>query len=92
MPRYRLLIEYDGRPFHGFQAQADLPSVADVCDGASRCRAYTLVLKEAGLTQLQTVFLGAAVCCVVAGLVALVVLRAADTRAIPAGRSGTGVG
>jgi tRNA pseudouridine38-40 synthase len=27
MPRYRLTIEYDGRPYHGFQAQADLPSV-----------------------------------------------------------------
>lgn len=27
MPRYRLTIEYDGRPYCGFQAQGDLPSV-----------------------------------------------------------------
>ena len=27
MPRYRLTIEYDGRPYRGFQAQAALPSV-----------------------------------------------------------------
>jgi tRNA pseudouridine38-40 synthase len=27
MPRYRLRLEYDGAPFRGFQAQADLPSV-----------------------------------------------------------------
>lgn len=27
MPRYRLTIEYDGRPYRGFQAQALLPSV-----------------------------------------------------------------
>jgi len=27
MPRYRLLIEYDGRPYHGFQAQGELASV-----------------------------------------------------------------
>ncbi len=27
MPRYRLTVEYDGGPYCGFQAQADLPSV-----------------------------------------------------------------
>ncbi len=27
MPRYRLTIEYDGSPYRGFQAQAELPSV-----------------------------------------------------------------
>jgi tRNA pseudouridine38-40 synthase len=27
MPRYRLVVEYDGRPYRGFQAQAELPSV-----------------------------------------------------------------
>ena len=27
MPRYRLILEYDGGPYHGFQAQGRLPSV-----------------------------------------------------------------
>ena len=27
MPRYRLTLEYDGRPYHGFQAQAGLATV-----------------------------------------------------------------
>jgi len=34
MPRYRLLVEYDGRPYRGYQAQADLPSVQESIERA----------------------------------------------------------
>jgi len=34
MPRYRLTIEYDGRPYRGFQAQASLPSVQGSIEAA----------------------------------------------------------
>ncbi len=68
-----------------YTEQADLPSPRDVCPGgASRCPEFSLILREASLTQLQTIFLGAAFCCLVAGLVALVVFRTADTRDIRA--------
>jgi tRNA pseudouridine38-40 synthase len=34
MPRYRLLVEYDGRPYRGYQAQVDLPSVQESIERA----------------------------------------------------------
>ena len=34
MPRYRLTIEYDGRPYNGFQAQAAQPSVQGAIETA----------------------------------------------------------
>ena len=66
-----------------YAAQGDVPAPREVCPGGrSRCPEFTLILREAGLTQLQTIFLGAAICCVVAGVVALVVFRRADTRGV----------
>ena len=67
-----------------YAVQVDLPAPADVCASGTQCPAYTALLKEAGLAQLQTVFVGAAVCAVVAGLVAVVLLgRLPSTRQEP---------
>ena len=65
-----------------YSVQVDLPAPAEVCETGTRCAAYTTLLKEAGLAQLQTVFVGAAVCAVVAGVLALVTFRGAATRAV----------
>jgi tRNA pseudouridine38-40 synthase len=52
MPRYRLLIEYDGRPYHGFQAQGALPSVQASIERAVKgfC-GQTLRVQAAGRTD-----------------------------------------
>jgi MFS family permease len=64
-----------------YAEQRDLPAPMDVCgEGISRCEEFSRLLQEAGLAQLQTVFAGAAVCCVVAGVLAVVLLRGARTR------------
>ncbi|MGL5824002.1 MAG: MFS transporter [Nocardioides sp.] len=55
--------------------QRDIPPVREVCDGRSRCAAFTRLLQEAGIVQEQAVFAGAAICAAVAGALALVVLR-----------------
>ena len=52
MPRYRLTLEYDGGPFHGFQAQADLPSVQEAVERAvAAFCGQTLRLQAAGRTD-----------------------------------------
>jgi hypothetical protein len=58
-----------------YAVQADLPAPTDVCPSGTQCAAYTRLLKEAGLEQLHAVFLGAAVCAVVAAVAALLTLR-----------------
>jgi MFS transporter, DHA2 family, triacylglyceride efflux pump len=68
-----------------YAEQADVPTVREVCDGESRCDEFTRLLREAGIAQEQTVFIGAAVCAVVAGLLALWLFRSAQTRAISTG-------
>jgi tRNA pseudouridine38-40 synthase len=52
MPRYKLIVEYDGRPFNGFQAQAGLPSVQGAIERAVQgfC-GQTLRLQAAGRTD-----------------------------------------
>jgi MFS family permease len=58
-----------------YSVQVDLPEPAEVCGGVTRCAEYTVLLKEAGLAQLQTVFVGAAVCAVLAGALAMMTFR-----------------
>ena len=52
MPRYRLLVEYDGRPYNGFQAQATLPSVQGAIETAVEAFCgQTLRIAAAGRTD-----------------------------------------
>jgi len=57
-----------------------IPPLAEVCGDGGSCPAYTEALKLAGIAQEQTVFLGAAVCALLAAVLALVLLRGAPTR------------
>jgi MFS family permease len=76
-----------------FAEQADLPEPMEVCgQGDSRCPEFSRILQDAGIVQLQTIFLGAAVCCVMAGLVALAVFRHADTREVRTSALESGIG
>jgi MFS family permease len=76
-----------------YAAQAGLPEPMEVCGaGDSRCAEFSRLLQDAALIQLHTTFLGAAISCLVAGGLALVVLRGADTREVRASAFQAGVG
>ena len=52
MPRYKLVIEYDGAPFRGWQRQADAPSVQGAIETAvTRFSGETQGLTCAGRTD-----------------------------------------
>jgi MFS family permease len=68
-----------------YSEQADLPTAREVCEGKTRCTEFTRLLKIAGIAQEHTVFTGAAVCAVVAGVLALLLFRTAATRAVSTG-------
>lgn len=62
----------------------DLPPPLQVCGGrTTRCDAFDRLLQEAGIAQEHTVFAGAALLAVVAAVLAVVLFRGAETRAIP---------
>ena len=61
----------------------DVPPPKEVCGGPSRCAAFDDVLRHAGIAQEHTVFAGAAVCALIAAVLALALFRGARTGALP---------
>lgn len=74
-----------------YAVQVDLPTPSQVCDASTQCDAYTRLLKEAGLAQLQTVFVGAAGCAVVAAILGLLLFTSSRARGIPEPGMGDGM-
>lgn len=58
-----------------YAEQLAVPPVQEVCDGKSRCKEFSDLLRVAGIAQEHAVFWGAAGCAVVAAVLALVLFR-----------------
>jgi MFS family permease len=68
-----------------YAVAADIPPIEELCEGSrQRCVAYDDALLEAGLAQLEAIFLGASLCALLAAVLAAVTLRGAPTRDTPA--------
>jgi hypothetical protein len=71
-----------------YAVETGIPPASSVCENAkTRCAAYTRLIQEAGVEQLQAIFIGAAICALVAAVAALVCFRGADTRDIAVERA-----
>ena len=59
-----------------YHASEKIPPAAELCNGkATLCQAYKDAVRDAGITQLHAVFVGAAICALTAAVLAVVVLR-----------------
>jgi hypothetical protein len=66
-----------------YVVESGIPAPDQVCTGGrTRCAAYTRLLELAGIEQLQAIFVGAACCAALAGLLALVCFAGAGTRGV----------
>ncbi len=64
-----------------YDASAAIPPAAELCDGAATaCQAYRDAVRDAGITQLHAVFVGAAACAAAAAVLALGLLRPTSAR------------
>ncbi|WP_027862459.1 MFS transporter [Marmoricola sp. URHB0036] len=76
-----------------YAVESGIPSPNSVCGGdKTRCAAYTRLVEQAGIEQLQAIFLGAALCAALAGIAAIFLFHGARTRGIPADRAVLGTG
>jgi MFS family permease len=59
-----------------YNASDKIPPATELCEGSSTlCQAYKDAVLDAGITQLHAVFIGAALCSVIAAVLAVVLLR-----------------
>lgn len=63
-----------------YAVSSDFPSPGTVCGGHTRCDAYNDLLRDAGVEQLHAIFAGAAICALLAGVLAAALFRGAPTR------------
>ncbi len=71
-----------------YAVEAGIPPVSEVCtDGRTRCAAFTRSIEQAGIEQLQAIFLGASICAAIAAAAALILFRGAATRSVAPSRA-----